>query len=348
MTKYLKDILNQPEQLQKSLQYNVTAGSAQLQAAAECIKKSKQVFITAIGASWSAGVAIQAAFNQVGVQAVLCDAADFLHHTKIPASSAVIFLSRSGKSIEIVNAIPKCRDAGADVIAITNAAESPLGKGADICLLTNVAFDHSISVSTYTSIILVGLLLAEVIESGAVKTSVQTALQNCLDQVRGKISEWQQQIEMMDWFNNINPHVYFLARAVNLASAHEGMLLWQEAAKRPASALTTGTFRHGPQEIIKNPLSIAVWLDSGVVRKHDIALVNDLVSKGVKVLVIGNGLEGEIAAEKIQVPEAPGFFSPVINIVPMQLAAEKLARSNNIDPDNFYYCNFIVETEGGL
>ena len=107
MTKYLNDIFNQPEQLQQSLQYAVTTGNEPLQAASTLIKKSKHVFITAIGASWSAGLAIQSAFNQAGIQSMLCDAADFLHYTKIPADAVVIFLSRSGKSIEVVNAFPE-------------------------------------------------------------------------------------------------------------------------------------------------------------------------------------------------------------------------------------------------
>lgn len=348
MTKYLNDIFNQPEQLQQSLQYAVTTGNQQLQAAAAVIRKSSHIFISAIGASWSAGLAIQAAFNQAGVQSVLYDAADFLHYTKIPADAVVIFLSRSGKSIELVKALPKCKAANATVIAITNAPDSPLGNGADICLLTNVAFDHSISVSTYTSIILVGLLLAEVIEKGEISQATYTSLATVFENIKQNIERWQQQIETLGWLEAIQPYVYFLGRGINLASAHESMLLWQEAAKQPASALTTGTFRHGPQEIIKNPLSIAVWMEEGIVRKHDTALVNDLVSKGVKLLMIGSNLPADTGAERIELPAMPGFFSPVINVIPIQLAAEKLARSKNIDPDNFYYCNFIVESEGGL
>ncbi|MBX3241000.1 MAG: SIS domain-containing protein [Chitinophagaceae bacterium] len=348
MTKYLKDILDQPEQLQQSLQYSITSGKQPLQAAASLIKKTKHVFISAIGASWSAGLAIQAAFNQSGVQAILCDAADFFHYTKIPADSVVLFLSRSGKSVELVNALPRCRAADAGIISITNAADSPLGKEADICLLTNVAFDHSISVSTYTSIILTGILLAEIIEKGEIPGSTQTALKLCFDALPQSIQQWQQQVASSDWLLNISPYVYFLARGINIASAHEGMLLWEEAAKQPAAALTTGTFRHGPQEIIKNPLSIAVWISNDAVKKHDIALVKDLVSKGVRILMVGNDLPEDTGAEKIYLPAIPGLFGPVINIIPIQLAVEKLAHLKQVDPDNFYFCSFVVEKEGGL
>ncbi|MGN7723184.1 SIS domain-containing protein [Chitinophaga sp. 22620] len=347
MSRYLNDILDQPGQLLQSLQYSADAGGLALKKAAGLITGAKYVFITAIGASWNAGIAIQAAFNEAGVQAVLCDAADFLYFTRIPPGSAVIFLSRSGKSVELVQALPKCKLAKASVISITNAPDSPLAEGSDACLLTNVRFDHSISVSTYSSIILTGLLLTQYFRPQHPGLLIYDALMEPLRETTGRLTEWREIIETTAWPGE-NSHTYFTARSASLASAHESMLLWEEVAKQPASALTTGAFRHGPQEIINNPLNMGVWLESSIARDHDVQLVNDLVAKKVNVLTIGQDLPESLKGHKISVPPCPWLFSPVINIIPLQLAAEKLARMKGIDPDVFFYCNFIVESEGGL
>jgi glucosamine--fructose-6-phosphate aminotransferase (isomerizing) len=347
MSRYLNDILDQPGQLLQSLQYSADAGGRALKKAAGLITGAKYVFITAIGASWNAGIAIQAAFNEAGVQAVLCDAADFLYFTRIPPGSAVIFLSRSGKSVELVQALPKCKLAKASVISITNAPDSPLAEGSDACLLTSVRFDHSISVSTYSSIILTGLLLTQYFRPQHPGLLIYDALMEPLRETTGRLTEWREIIEEAAWPEK-NAHTYFTARSASLASAHESMLLWEEVAKQPASALTTGAFRHGPQEIINNPLNMAVWLESNIARDHDVQLVNDLVAKKVNVLTIGQELPERLKGHKISVPPCPWLFSPVINIIPLQLAAEKLARMKGIDPDVFFYCNFIVESEGGL
>jgi len=48
------------------------------------------------------------------------------------------------------------------------------------------------------------------------------------------------------------------------------------------------------------------------------------------------------------VPEIISPFNGVVDIIPMQLAASILADKNGADPDDFLYCNFIVEKEGGL
>lgn len=347
MSQYLNDILDQPDQLLQSLQYSADAGSGPLKKAAGLITRAKSVFIVAIGASWNAGIAIQAAFNETGVQAVLCDAADFLHFTKVPPEAAVIFLSRSGKSVELVNALPKCKQAKAAVICITNAPDSPLAHGADACLLTSVRFDHSISVSTYSSIILTGLLLTQFFSPQYPGLLIYDALMEPLREVNTHILEWQEIIAAASWPLE-NRHTYFTARGASLASAHEGMLLWEEVAKQPAAALSTGAFRHGPQEIINNPLNMAIWLENKIAREHDVKLINDLTERGVNMLSIGHNLPAALKGHAIEIPACPWLFSPVINIIPMQLAAEKLAGMKGIDPDVFFYCNFIVESEGGL
>ena len=160
MTKYYEDILKQPVQLQHSLDYTLNDGWVEVEKAVRLIRPAKTIYISSIGASLNAGLAIQATFNEAGMPTHLCDSSEFLHFTNIPENSVVILLSRSGQSVEVVKAVWKCRDAGAKIISITNSAGSVLAQQSDVCLLTHVDFDHSISVNTYTSIILTGQLLA--------------------------------------------------------------------------------------------------------------------------------------------------------------------------------------------
>jgi len=160
MTKYFEDILKQPEQLKRSLDYTFSDGWAEVEKAIRMIRAAETIYISSIGASLNAGLAIQATFNENGIPTHLCDSSEFLHFTNIAENSVVILLSRSGQSVEVVNSLAKCRAAGAVIISITNSAESALGQKSDVCLLTQVDFDHSISVNTYTSIILTGQLLA--------------------------------------------------------------------------------------------------------------------------------------------------------------------------------------------
>ena len=141
---------------------------------------------------------------------------------------------------------------------------------------------------------------------------------------------------------------YFLARGANLASAFESMLIWQEGAKQPASAMTTGAFRHGPQEILINPINIGIWIDQEIARENDFKLINDMHAQGVRILTIGNKLPADLKGLKIEMPEIPYSFQPIINIIPMQLAVDRFANIKGEDCDSFRFCNFVVEHEGGL
>jgi len=347
MTKYIQDIIKQPEQLSKSLAYSFSAGFPEIEKAIQLIRSTSRLYISGIGASWNAGLAIQATFNELGIPALLCDSSEFLHFTKIPESSTVIFLSRSGMSVEIVNALAKCKAANAKIISITNSAESTLTQKSDVCLLTAVDFDNSISVNTYTSIILTGQLLASAFAPDFSKEQILDSLNKTFDELKVLIPQWQETIENSDWLDK-NSSTYFLARGSSLASAFESMLIWQEGAKQPASAMTTGAFRHGPQEILINKLNIGIWIDDQIARDNDFTLINDIDAQGVKLFTIGRNLPHDLKGLKIELPEIIYSFQPIINVIPMQIANEKFSRLKGEDCDSFRFCNFVVEHEGGL
>src|SRR4051812_42849839 len=102
MKELLKNILSEPAELRKSLAFTLGEGRAELTKAAGIVTAAKHVFITGIGSSWHAGMAVQALFERAGFPVHLADASELLHVVAIPAGSAVIALSRSGKSVEIV------------------------------------------------------------------------------------------------------------------------------------------------------------------------------------------------------------------------------------------------------
>lgn len=310
------------------------------------LSHSRHVFIVGIGASWNAGLAVQYSLNTAGITSQLCDASEFYHYARLPKESAVLFLSRSGKSIEIVHSMDKCREAGAAMIAITNDPDSPLGRGVDLCLPTSVAFDHAISVNTYSSIILTGHLLAQCGDDAFFDSPTIPGMENDLSAISTWIPRWEKAIDEMEW--SASSFYYFLARGNSLASAFESALLWEEGAKYPATAMSTGTFRHGPQEIIGDTIHIILWIDKGPARQYDRQLAADLRAAGANVTVIGNTEREDTAFRQIEVPVVQEGLRPLVNIIPMQLAAQRFAKKRGEDSDGFRYCSFVVEKEGGL
>lgn len=346
MTELLKNILAEPQELTLSLNHTLGPGRAALDKAAQIVREAEHVIITGIGSSWHAGMAILAFFQAAGHPASLVDASELLHFAAIAPNSALIILSRSGKSVEIVGLIEKAQRSGARIVGITNTPDSPLAHAADVTLRLAAAFDHNVSITMYAALPLVGGLLA----SAALRelhADLGNTLKTALAASGRAIAGWQQQIAESDWFTPDAP-TYFLARGASQASSHETELLWEEAAKAPATALTTGGFRHGPQEMLTEGARIGLWLDGTQLREQDLALAADVRRYGAKVLVIGQQVPADAGDLVFNLPSIPAAWQFLIDIIPTQLAAEHLANLRGVDCDNFRLCPYIIESEGGL
>lgn len=346
MTELLKDILRQPEQLAKSLTYTLGSGKVALDQAAKLIDRARHVYITGMGSSWHAGMAVSSLLDAGGRPAYLLDASEFLHFTQIAANSAVIVLSRSGRSIEIVDLLPKAKQGRAKVIAITNTPKTPLVEAADVTLYMEASFDHFVSVTMYSALALVGSLLASRVLND-LDASLAQSLTESLFATQDALNPWIEQIQGNSWFEP-NASTYFLARGTSLASCHEARLLWEEAAKAPATAMTTGGFRHGPQEIIVEGARFGIWIDRERLRHQDLAVSTDIRKLGGKVMLMGQNLPANTGDLVFSLPKVPDNWQFLIDIIPAQLAAEHLSQIRSVDCDSFRICSYVVEKEYGL
>src|SRR6184192_13151 len=170
MTHFLQDILRQPEELQRTIEILTgrnKAGRGAVDAATAAIRTARHVYLTGIGSSWHAALNVSVLFHRRAYPVYFADAAELLTFATFPKDSAMILISRSGKSTEIVQLAAKARRAGVNVIGITNAPEGTLAKEAHIAIVVPVAFDHAISVNTYTTLALAaGMLAHRVIQEG--------------------------------------------------------------------------------------------------------------------------------------------------------------------------------------
>src|SRR5882724_3597547 len=161
MTHFLRDILRQPDELRRTLDYLSGAGNGVLDAAVAAVRAARHVYLSGIGSSWHAGLNVAALFQVGGRPVYLVDAAELVQFAAIPAGAVLIVISRSGRSVEIVQLLAKARESGATVIGITNAADGALAREAQIAIVVPVALDHAISVNTYTSLALAAGILAD-------------------------------------------------------------------------------------------------------------------------------------------------------------------------------------------
>ena len=346
MTHFLRDIQRQPAELQRTLDHLSGAGRTALGAAVAAVRSARHVYLSGIGSSWHAGLNVSALF-QLGARPVyLVDAAELGQFAAIPPDSVLIVISRSGRSVEIVQLLTKARESRATVIGITNAPDGTLAREAQIAIVVPIALDHTISVNTYTTLALAAGVLATSV-TGTFHVPVAESLSRCFSAVAHAIPGWQAQIENSSWLAPQSV-TYFLARGSSLGSAYEARLMWEEGVKSPATAMGAASFRHGPQEIVAQDVRFGLWLDANSMRDQDLALARDLRKLGANVMLIGQRLPDDAGDLVFNLPEIPTPWQFLIDIIPAQLVAERLARLSGSDPDKFKLCNFVVEDESGL
>jgi glutamine---fructose-6-phosphate transaminase (isomerizing) len=345
-THFLRDILRQPDELRSTIDFLRGAGRRPLDEAAAAIREARHVYLTGIGSSWHAALCAEPIFALGGRPVYLRDAAELLQFAALPQKAVLIVISRSGRSVEIVNLLVKARESGATVIGITNVAEGTLAQEAQISLVIATPLDHGISVNTYTTLALAVSALATAVVGSFDDNLTQSLLQTLAETERA-MAGWQQQVADTAW---LVPHsvYYFLARGPGLGSCNEARLMWEEGVKSPATAMGTGSFRHGPQEIVARDMRFGLWIDGQRMRESDLAVARDLRRLGVSVMLIGKNLSESDADLVFRLPQVRDDWQFLIEIIPAQLAAERLSRLSGEDCDSFKLCSYIVEDDSGL
>src|SRR5438270_1617780 len=339
MTHFLKDILRQPEELRRTIELLAGpngAGRRALAAATAAVRGARHVYLTGIGSSWHAALNLSVLFHQHAHPVYLHDAAELLTFANFPQDSAMMVISRSGKSAEIVQLAGKARQAGVNVIGITNAPEGALAKEAHHAIVVPIAFDYAISVNTYTTLALATGLLASSV-TGSLDSALTASLSHSFAEAGCAIPRWQEQIAKSDWLAPRST-TYFLARGSSLGSAYEARLMWEEGVKSPATAMGAGSFRHGPQEIVgvpegarlsagaDNGVRFGIWIDAVRMREEDLVLARDLRQLGARVMLVGQNLSADAGDLVFSLPAIPAEWQFLIDIIPAQLTAERLAR----------------------
>src|SRR5258705_544856 len=198
MTYFLRDILRQPNELQRTIDFLLGAGRPTLDAATTAIRTARHVYLTGIGSSWHAVLTAGPLFHLGGRPVYMQDAAELLQFATIPRDSAMIVISRSGRSVEIVNLLAKVRNSGATVIGITNSNDGPLARESQISIVVPIEMDHAISVNTYSTLAAtVGILASAVV--GTWNATLATPLSRVVERTASAFPVWQAQIVDTPW-----------------------------------------------------------------------------------------------------------------------------------------------------
>lgn len=337
------NIRSQADSLACVLRHQHEAGSSALAEASRILGAAGRVVITGIGASMFGSIPLEYSLCSSGIDANVVEAAELLHYRHGGLGNAVVVIvSRSGESIEIARLLELLKGRHT-IVGIGNEPGSILSRKSDIGLHIGSLADEMVAIQTYTGTLVTAYLLGCFIKGRQQQArdeieSLLPAFAQLVSSSLDNISEW-------DGFLDLNVPVHLLARGPSCASALEGSLLFNEIAKAPASGIPVASFRHGPVELVDRHFRGIVFAQAGPTRHLNLALARDLSRFGGRVRVVGPVHEAAPGLDWCEIPHVPELLSPLFDIVPIQVAALRLAELRGIVPGSFRYAQQVATDE---
>jgi glucosamine--fructose-6-phosphate aminotransferase (isomerizing) len=343
-SRLLKDIQNQQPSLARVLAHQLGEGRDALREASALLLKARKVVVTGIGASLYAAFPLQYELAAQGIDCVIVESGELLHYQERLCSGAVVIVvSRSGESVEIVKLLPRLKALADYTIGVTNETQSVLAKSVNVAVLVNSLRDEMVAIQSYMGTVATLALLASAV--GGCLDETQEEIREILSQISLSITANVDRIQEWDDFFNLTAPVYLLGRGPSYASALEGALLFNETAKEPAMGIAAGSFRHGPVELVDANFQGLVFAPHGKTRELNLALARDLLRFGGKVRVIGpvDGEKGSLPF--VDVPAVSEKLAPLVDIIPVQLGALRLAHLKGLPIGKFRYAPQVTRDE---
>ena len=348
-TPLLENILNQGEALRAAGAYQFSTGNKSLSDAARLLESKKRVILTGMGASYFACLSLEYALADLGLHVATCETAELLYfeRTIIDDETVVVLVSRSGESVEAIKLLPPLRARGAAIVGVVNVPHSSLDAAADVTIMVGSPADQMVAVQTYTSTVGVFALLAAILagQESAARNELELAIRivsrwipECISESR----EWGDFLER-DW------PLYLLGRGRALGSVLEGVLLMHETAKMPAVGMSVAQFRHGPVEVVDERFGAIIFGTQPETEDLDAALARDLRKMRGQVRWIGPAQPGSQLEMLVPWPASvPRRFLQVIEVIPLQVAAYRLAELRDVRPGEFRWAPLVTSTESGF
>jgi len=246
-------------------------------------------------------------------------------------------LSQSGKSPDLLAAAKAAKDAGALVIALVNAVDSPLAELADQVLPLHAGPETSVAAtkSYIATLVALAQLVAAWTQSDALKQAL-SVLSSQLEEAWNL--DWQPAIDALEAANNF----FVIGRGIGLGIAQEAALKFKETAGLHAEAYSAAEVRHGPMAIVKHGFPVLIFTQDDGTRAGVDTVVEDFAARGAVVLVAGKSYDGAVNLPSLEGVAAA--TAPIVFIQSFYKMVNALAVVRGYDPDSPPHLRKVTET----
>lgn len=341
----LKEIYEQPQTIRATIEAVIKDLQNSFGIDTGLLKNIKNIMMIGCGTAYHATMTAKYWFEEFAdlpAQAELASEYKY-RKTSVPKETLAVFVSQSGETADTLAALEKAKAAGFTTVAICNVFGSTITRESDGYFLTKCGTEISVaSTKAFTAQLAALFALAVLVgrQRGVLDEAAERRLLEELadipDQVSYALARQEEVKKLAEKYHRQKSFI-FLGRNVNYPIALEGALKLKEITYLHAEGFAAGEIKHGPIALIDEDTPVMAIMEGGELFEKMRSACHEVKARGANPIAVTdkNGAEegGESLTEKIVLENMPGYLSPIVNVVILQLFAYWIARFNNREID---------------
>lgn len=338
-----KEIMEQPKVINDTLQSVLGNGDNAKILQSVDVSKYNKIVISACGSAYNVGMISKYIFEKLCRITVEVDlASEFRYKDPIvDDKTLLVLISQSGETADTIAALREGKGKGAAVLALVNVIGSTIAKEADYTLYTMAGPEIAVATTKAlsTQLVLMYMIAIQFAEKlGKITADEKQKLIGEIETIPEKADELLTKVDDIQKYASScvgYKSIFFIGRNIDYAVALEGSLKLKEISYIHSEAYAGGELKHGTISLIEdNTLVVAISCCKDLHGKI-FSNVEQVMSRGAKVLFVGNCLEASKTDKlsEIALPPINELFSPSLSIIVLQLLGYYVAANKGLDID---------------
>ena len=271
-------------------------------------------------------------------------ASEFRYKTnKFKKNNLYIFVSQSGETADTFAALELCKKNKMKTLSIVNVVESSIARSSDFVLPIHCGAEIGVaSTKAFTGQMLVLYILTlkisflrKDIDKKKYESKIKE-LKKLPKLIKTTLSVESEIENISNTFANAKGSM-FLGRGFAYPIAMEGALKLKELCYVHAEGYPAGEMKHGPLALIEEGIPVVVLAPRDKYYEKTLSNMQEVISRGAKVLLISNKSKDEISSENvwktIEVEKTSDELLPFLLTLPLQILAFHSAKNKGYDID---------------
>jgi len=336
---YLKDILDQPRALEKTLE--TLDVSPPLLKLAQRLQRGvfQRIVLTGMGSSFHALNPLSLQLIDHGFTAIMVETSELIHYKTrfFDPKTLIVAVSQSGETAEMVRLI-EVNGGRSAIIAVTNTPQSSLANQATAAVFTQAGREFSVSCKTYVTSLIVLKWLGDILCQRDPGQS-RRELEDAAPAVAGYLLHWKRYVVSLTASLARIRHLFFVGRGASLAAVGTGALIVKESDHFHAEGMSSAAFRHGPLEMLGEETFVVVFSGDDKTCDLNLRLLSDIRQGGGRAELLGQAS----SLECFRLREHASSIRPILEILPIQMITLGLAAGR--EPGKFELATKVTTTE---